>query len=190
METARTILPDAELQTLRAQVVALAEAEGVAREQLEAIKAQMQQLTQREAAARAQLKDAHGLTRALQEKAKLEAAAAEAGLKESLEAERAARAKAEAQLQRASNELREQRTRPDAEMETLRALFSDLMRSEAQGRQRLEKMQRQIADHERAAHEFQAQLEEARKSAPAAAAPVPADAPPLQELEARNEELL
>ena len=50
-------------------------------------------------------------------------------------------AKAEAQLQRASNELREQRTRPDAEMETLRALFSDLMRSEAQGRQRLEKMQ-------------------------------------------------
>src|SRR3954451_4781937 len=145
METARTLSPDPELQTLRAQVVALAEAETAARGQLEGLKAQLLQLIQREAAARAQLKEAHGLTRALQEKARLEAAAAEAGLKESLEAERAARAKAEPSLQRASNELREQRSRPDAEMETLRALFSDLMRSVAQPRRRLERMQRQLA---------------------------------------------
>src|SRR5438067_2637934 len=180
METARATSPspDAELQTLRAQVVALAEAEAAARGQLESLRAQLLQLTQREAAARAQLKEAHGLTRALQEKARLEAAAAQAELNESLEAERAARAKAEAQLQRASGELREQRTRPDAEMETLRALFSDLMRSEAQGRQRLERMQKQIAEQEHNARELSAQLEEARK-VPAA------DAPGLLELQAR-----
>lgn len=181
MEEARALSPaDQELQTLRAQVLALSEAERAARAQLDALQAQVAALTRREAVARSQLKEAHSLTRALQEKARLESAEAEARLSESLAAERTARAKAEADLQRASNELRQQRARPESELETLRALFSDLMRNEAQGRQRLERLQHQVS-------ELSTQLEEARKAAPVS---VPVEAAEIQaQIESLQREL-
>ena len=188
METARAVsAADQDLQTLRAQVLALSEAERASRTQLDALQAQLLALSKREAAARSQLKEAHSVTRALQEKARIEAAEAEARLQESLASERAARAKAEADLQRASGELRQQRARPESELETLRALFSDLMRGEAQGRQRLERLQAQVAEHERIARDLSAQLEEARKGAPVV---VEQQAPAVAELQAQNESLL
>jgi len=124
--------PDLELRTLRAQVVALARGEGEAR---------------------AQLREAHTLLRSLQEKLRLEAQQALAGLKQSLEAEQRARARAEAQLTSATNELRQGRGSSTAEVETLRALFADLMRNEAHGRQRLERLQEKVADHARVLRE-------------------------------------
>src|SRR5260370_37984453 len=54
-----------ELQVLRAQVLALAQAEAAAREQVEALKAQVAQLGQREAVGRAQPKEAQSLDRGL-----------------------------------------------------------------------------------------------------------------------------
>ncbi len=124
-----------ELKDLREQLLALAHTESELRRELKAARAQIAQLAQNEAMARSLLKESNSVTRALHERARLETVAATAQLRESLEAERAERAKSQAELARATDELRTRRNRPDAEMETLRALFNDLMRGEALGRQ-------------------------------------------------------
>jgi chromosome segregation ATPase len=178
--------PD-ERRVLRAQVLALANAEEELRRELASVRSQLVQMARREATARSLLKEQQSLARGLQETARMEAAESTAHLKQSLEAERAAREKSESELTRATNALRELRGRPDAEMETLRALFADLMRGEAQGRQRLESLQQKLVDHERRARELQAQLDEeqrGRRNAEAQLAsstplPVPAGAQAL-----------
>lgn len=167
MEQARALAGDTELQTLRAQVMALAEAEAAARAHLEQLRVQVTQLGQREAAARAQLKEAQSLTRAMQERARLEATEAQAGLRQNLDDERNARAKAEAELKKAVSDLQQQRSRPDAELATLRELFTDLMREEAKSRQRLQRLQQQAEDQEKRARDLQEQLEQIRAQGPA-----------------------
>lgn len=170
-----------ELKDLREQLLAVAKTESELRQELTAARAQIAQLAQNEALARSLLKESHSLTRALHERARLETDAATAVLRESLEAERA---KSQAELARATDELRTRRNRPDAEMETLRALFADLMRGEALGRQRLERLQQQVAEHERQRQELQLQLDlerDARRKAeaellPGAPPPIPAGA--------------
>jgi chromosome segregation ATPase len=160
-------------------LLALTNAETELRRELKAARAQIAQLAQNEAMARSLLKESHSVTRALHERTRLETAAATAQLRESLEAERAERAKSQAELARATDELRARSNRPDAEMESLRALFADLMRGEAQGRQRLERLQQQVAEHERQRQELQQQLDleaDARRKAEAqllSAPPVP-----------------
>jgi chromosome segregation ATPase len=159
-----------ELRDLRERLLALTNAETELRRELKAARAQIAQLAQNEAMARSLLKESHSVTRALHERTRLETAAATAQLRESLEAERAERAKSQAELARATDELRARGNRPDAEIESLRALFADLMRGEAQGRQRLERLQQQVAEHERQRQELQQQLDleaEARRKAEA-----------------------
>src|SRR5207244_2157500 len=131
--------------------------------ELHAAREELAALAQREAGARTQLKEQQALARALEERARIEAAEETARLREGLEAERAARGKSEAELTRATNELRSRSGRPDAELETLRALFADLMRGEAQGRQRLERLQQELQQHERRAKDLEAQLAEERQ---------------------------
>lgn len=145
-----------ELRDLREQLLAVATTESELRLELKAARAQNAQLAQNEAMARSLLKESHSVTRALHERTRLETDAATADLRESMEAERA---KSQAELARAAGLLRAQGNRPDAEMETLRALFTDLMRGEALGRQRLERLQQQVAEHEQKRQELQQQLD-------------------------------
>ena len=145
-----------ELRDLREQLLAVATTESELRLELKAARAQIAQLAQNEAMARSLLKESHSVTRALHERTRLETDAATAELRESLEAERA---KSQAELARAAGLLRTQGNRPDAEMETLRALFTDLMRGEALGRQRLERLQQQVAEHEQKRQELEQQLD-------------------------------
>src|SRR5690349_10789901 len=132
--------PEAELTMLRAQVLTLSRAELESRRAADVARAELEELRRRGSSE------------------------ATAALQESLKSEQAARARAESELKRATDELRAQRGLPEAEMETLRALFADLMRGEAHGRRRLEQLQEQAAAQAKTVRDLERQLDDERES--------------------------